>query len=194
MSAISTREVILEKAGALFYRQGFNNTGMDEITRAVGVKKPALYYHFESKNVLGLAYLEHRSKILFEMLESLLQRAKTFDQYLSSWATALIMLTRRNEFFGCPFTAFSSELDGDERVFFESKLRSVENEWLAIQKRAFVKYYGESEAAKSIAEKILIAHTGCVMLYRASRDMKYLKQLKSGFAEIATNAKNGAWV
>lgn len=188
MKQIDTKQNILEQAGALFYAQGFNNTGMEQITKVCGIKKPALYYHFESKNVLGLAYLEHRSKILFEMLESLLQRAKTFDQYLSSWATALIMLARRNEFFGCPFTAFSSELDGDERTFFETKLRSVENEWLAIQKKAFVKYYGESEAAKSIAEKILIVHTGCVMLYRASRDIKYLKQLKTGFAEIAATA------
>lgn len=186
-----TRELILEKAGALFYAQGFNNTGMDAITRAVGVKKPALYYHFESKNALGLAYLEHRSHALFVMLESLLARAKSFDQYLSSWATALIMLARRNEFFGCPFTAFSSELDAEERKFFETRLRSVETEWLAIQEKAFVKFYGEAAAAKGIAEKILIVHTGCVMLYRASRDVKYLKQLKAGFAEVAAHA---AWV
>lgn len=180
-----TRELILEKAGALFYAQGFNNTGMDAITRAVGVKKPALYYHFESKNALGLAYLEHRSQVLFAMLESLLKRAKSFDQYLSSWATALIMLARRSEFFGCPFTAFSSELDADERNFFEARLRLVERDWVAMQERAFVKFYGESAVAKGIAEKILMVHTGCVMLYRASRDVKYLKQLKTAFSEIA---------
>lgn len=180
-----TREIILEKAGALFYAQGFNNTGMEQITKVCGVKKPSLYYHFESKNALGLAYLEYRATILFAMLESLMQRAKTFDHYLSSWATALIMLARRNEFFGCPFTAFSSELDAEERKFFETRLRSVEGEWLAIQEKAFVKFYGESAAAKGIAEKILVVHTGCVMLYRASRDMKYLKQLKTGFAEVA---------
>ncbi len=183
-----TKQNILEQAGALFYVQGFNNTGIEQITQVCNIKKPALYYHFGSKNALGLAYLEYRAEMLFGMLESLMNRAKTFDQYLQSWATALMMLTRRGEFFGCPFTAFASELDAEERTFFENKLRAIESEWLAIQERAFVKHYRQSAAAKRIAEKILIAHTGCVMLYRASRDMKYLKQLKVGFAEIAAEA------
>ncbi len=186
----NTREKILKRASDLFYSQGFNNTGMDEITRIVGVKKPALYYHFESKNSLGLAYIEYRSTILFEMLESLLKKAKTFDQYLSYWSTSLIMLAKRNEFFGCPFTAFSSELDIAERNYFAKTLRSVETEWLSFQEKAFIKFYGKSSQAKRIADKILIVHTGCVMLYRASRDLKYLKQLKSGFAEVALDAHN----
>lgn len=192
MKQIDTKQNILEQVGALFYEQGFNNTGMEQITKVCGIKKPALYYHFDSKNALGLAYLEFRAKILFAMLEGLAQRAKTFDQYLSSWATALVMLARRNEFFGCPFTAFSSELEAKERKFFEARLRAVEKEWLAIQERTFIKFFGESPATKGIAEKILIVHTGCVMLYRASRDMKYLKQLKTGFAEIAAEAAQAA--
>lgn len=186
---VDTKQNILEQAGALFYRQGFNNTGMEKITEVCGIKKPALYYHFGSKNALGLAYLEYRAKMLFSMLEGLLKRAKSFDQYLSSWAGALVVLARRGEFFGCPFTAFASELDAEERTYFESKLRSVEKEWLAVQERAFAKYYGESKAAKSVAAKILIAHTGCVMLYRASRDVKHLKQLRTAFAELATVVK-----
>ncbi|MDZ4724899.1 MAG: TetR/AcrR family transcriptional regulator [Leptospira sp.] len=189
MIELNTRGKIIEKASVLFYSKGFNNTGMDEITRVVGVKKPTLYYHFESKNSLGLAYLEYRSTILFEMLESLQKRAKTFDQYLSNWATSLIMLARRNEFFGCPFTAFSSELDISERIYFINILRSIETEWLAMQERAYIKFYGRSNHARRVAEKILIVHTGCVMLYRSSRDIKYMRQLKVGFADVASDAK-----
>lgn len=188
MKQIDTRQNILQQAGALFYAQGFNNTGMEKITEVCGIKKPALYYHFGSKNGIGLAYLEFKAEGLFAMLNTLLERSQSFGKYLDSWANALILLARRNEFFGCPFTAFASELDAEERAFFETKLRSVEDEWLAIQERAFVKFYGASNAAKGVAQKILVVHTGCVMLYRASRDAKYLKQLKAGFAEIAAEA------
>lgn len=188
MKQVDTKQNILEQAGALFYAQGFNNTGMEKITEVCGIKKPALYYHFGSKNALGLAYLEYRAEMLFGMLEGLLKRAKSFDQYLSSWANALIILARRGEFFGCPFTAFASELNSEERAYFETKLRGVEKEWLAVQEKAFLKYYGESKAAKNIAAKILIAHTGCVMLYRASRDAKHLKQLRTAFSELAAMA------
>lgn len=189
---LDTKQNILLQAGALFYEQGFNNTGIEKITEVCGIKKPALYYHFGSKNALGLAYLEFKAVGLFAMLETLLARSQSFSKYLDSWANALILLARRSEFFGCPFTAFASELDKDERAYFETKLSSVENEWLAIQERAFVKFYGESGAAKNIAKKILIVHTGCVMLYRAARDIKYLKQLKAGFAEIAAEAAKAA--
>lgn len=185
---VDTKQRILEQAGALFYAQGFNNTGMEKITEVCGIKKPALYYHFGSKNALGLAYLEHKANGLFAMLEALIERSQSFGKYLDSWANALILLARRNEFFGCPFTAFASELDAEERAYFETRLRSVESHWLAIQEKAFVRYYGDAVAAKGIAKKILVAHTGCVMLYRASRDVKYLKQLKAEFAEIAAQA------
>lgn len=191
MSAASpspTRQIILERAGALFYRQGFNNTGIDEITRVVGIKKPALYYHFESKNGLGIAYIEYRAQLLFDMLTGLLARAGSYDKYLSSWATALIMLARRGEFYGCPFTAFASELAGDERPYFETTLALVEAQWLKAQERAYQKFYPQGRSAAGLAQKILIVHTGCVMLYRASRKEKYLRQLKSEFLAIANSA------
>jgi len=186
-----TKQNILEQAGALFYPQGFNNTGIEKITEVCGIKKPALYYHFGSKNGLGLAYLEFKAEALFSMLEALLVRSRSFDEYLNSWANSLILLARRGEFFGCPFTAFASELDAEERAYFETNLRRVEGEWLSIQEKAFVKHYGNTATVKRVAEKILVTHTGCVMLYRASRDMKYLKQLKTGFAKIAADAAAG---
>lgn len=188
MQQIGTKQNILLKAGELFYAQGFNNTGMEKITEVCGIKKPALYYHFGSKNDLGLAYLDSRAEGLFAMLNRLLARSDSFGDYLADWASALMLLARRQEFFGCPFTAFASELDGDERKFFTPKLRAVEREWLAIQERAYRQYYPSGKSGGEIAQQILIAHTGCVMLYRASRDMRYLKQLKSNFAGIARQA------
>ncbi|MFO1479067.1 MAG: TetR/AcrR family transcriptional regulator [Turneriella sp.] len=186
---IDTKQKILEKAGALFYAQGYNNTGIDEITKVCGIKKPALYYHFESKTGLGLAYLEYRAELLFGMLDHLLRRSSTFDKYLSSWATALFVLAKRGEFFGCPFTAFASELSLDERPLFTPQLNSVQERWLRFQARAYLQYHENSAAAKQVARRILVAHTGCVMLYRASRDLQYLKQLKAEFAAIAAAAE-----
>jgi len=187
-TAPSTRQLILEKAGALFYQQGFHNTGMDEITRVVGVKKPALYYHFESKNALGHAYVEYRAQMLFEMLERLLARSTTYEKFLSSWASALILLARRGEFFGCPFTAFASELTHDDRQYFDKLLQNTKAAWLDLQVRAYLRFYPKGGMAKIIARRILIAHTGCVMLYRASREEVYLRELKAEFAAIAAAA------
>lgn len=44
-----TRDVILNKALELFADKGYDATSMREIAEQVGISKPALYYHFDSK-------------------------------------------------------------------------------------------------------------------------------------------------
>ena len=45
----TTKEEILQTACRLVYRQGFNNTSLDDILRESGVGKGNFYYHFKSK-------------------------------------------------------------------------------------------------------------------------------------------------
>jgi AcrR family transcriptional regulator len=51
------RERILDVARDLFLAKGFAATSMQEIADAVGMTKPALYYHFRDKQDLLLAVL-----------------------------------------------------------------------------------------------------------------------------------------
>lgn len=54
----SRREAILTEAAALFHRNGFHETGIDEIGAAVGITGPGVYRHFESKQHLLAAILD----------------------------------------------------------------------------------------------------------------------------------------
>ncbi|MEE9181371.1 MAG: TetR/AcrR family transcriptional regulator, partial [candidate division NC10 bacterium] len=54
----TTKEEILQTACRLVYRQGFNNTSLDDILRESGVGKGNFYYHFKSKDELGYAILD----------------------------------------------------------------------------------------------------------------------------------------
>jgi AcrR family transcriptional regulator len=51
------RERILDEARDRFLSKGFAATSMQEIADAIGVTKPALYYHFKDKQDLLLAVL-----------------------------------------------------------------------------------------------------------------------------------------
>ncbi len=53
-----TYEEILEAAAHSFSRNGYDGTSLAEIAKAVGIKTPALYYHFKSKNEILYAYLQ----------------------------------------------------------------------------------------------------------------------------------------
>ncbi len=52
-----TYEEILEAAAQAFSKNGYDGTSLAEIAKAVGIKTPALYYHFTSKNEILYAYL-----------------------------------------------------------------------------------------------------------------------------------------
>ena len=58
-----TRSAILREAALLFAARGFDAVSVREVVEAAGVSKPALYYHFGSKE--GLA-----SALIGEFLES----------------------------------------------------------------------------------------------------------------------------
>ncbi|HEU4437800.1 MAG TPA: TetR/AcrR family transcriptional regulator, partial [Methylomirabilota bacterium] len=47
-----TRERILMEAARIFNRLGYHGTTLDDVAQALGVTKPALYYHVQSKEEL----------------------------------------------------------------------------------------------------------------------------------------------
>jgi AcrR family transcriptional regulator len=59
--AQSARERILKKAGDLFYRQGYQATGINQIIKESQVAKQTFYDHFPSKDDLCVAYLRSAS-------------------------------------------------------------------------------------------------------------------------------------
>jgi len=57
-SKAQTRAYLLEAAAALFTRQGYEGTSVEQIAEEAGYTKGALYTHFESKEDLFAALLE----------------------------------------------------------------------------------------------------------------------------------------
>jgi TetR/AcrR family transcriptional repressor of nem operon len=61
-SVMGVRERLLEAGVATFSKAGFNGCSVQDITDAAGVPKGSFYNHFESKEALGAAALEHHWK------------------------------------------------------------------------------------------------------------------------------------
>ncbi len=71
------RETITESASKLIFKSGFQDTGMDEIARNIGVTKGTLYLYFPSKAAL----LAEACRRNMTILESTMQKA--FDGDIS---------------------------------------------------------------------------------------------------------------
>lgn len=65
------RDDILEAAIRLFNQNGYHATSMQDVARAVDIKKPSLYHHFESKEAILLTILEMGMDRLISELESI---------------------------------------------------------------------------------------------------------------------------
>ncbi|MCW5770446.1 MAG: TetR family transcriptional regulator [Rhodospirillaceae bacterium] len=69
------REDILQKALELFDRQGYANTSLDDIARAVGIAREGIYYYFKNRAEILLHIIEPRSLALIEGLAAIVDRA-----------------------------------------------------------------------------------------------------------------------
>lgn len=59
---------LIESASELFYQNGYNNTGINEVIEKANVAKASLYSHFKTKDALCIAYLNHKEEQFYNKL------------------------------------------------------------------------------------------------------------------------------
>src|SRR5215471_12762187 len=71
MTKLQSLEQLLDVAEEIFRRKGYAGTSLQEIAAALGMTRPALYYHVTSKTGLRLLVVERRTIRLAEEMERL---------------------------------------------------------------------------------------------------------------------------
>lgn len=104
------RDELVHKALKVFYRNGFNATGMDTLVKETGISKTSMYKHFRTKEDLILAVLRLRDENfrnwLYRRMEEL---AKSPMDQLIAMFDALEEWFGEPGFKGCMFIKASSE-------------------------------------------------------------------------------------
>jgi AcrR family transcriptional regulator len=97
------RDRLLETAGRLFYRNGFQAVGIDRILAESGVAKMTLYRHFASKEELICAYLERADREFWAWVDAAMAPAATPKARLLALMDALARHATSPACLGCPF-------------------------------------------------------------------------------------------
>ncbi len=101
--AVDARSRIVESAYRLFYEQGYQATGINQVIEESGVAKATFYHHFPSKDDLGLVYVQERMRREFTELEELVAACQgEREQFLAPMAI-LIHWAEATGYRGCPF-------------------------------------------------------------------------------------------
>ena len=110
MKSSSVRNQIIETASKLFYTQGYNSTGINQIIKEAEVAKASLYQHFPSKEDLLIEYLNIKAIDTNKILQSVLDKHKTPKAKVLSMFDFLLKYAEQTEFQGCNFLNIASEI------------------------------------------------------------------------------------
>ncbi len=89
---VSVRQRLMDSAVLLFTTRGYAATSVREIVEMAGVTKPALYYHFESKEGIYLAILDELVKIADEGIAASRVASGTARQRLEAFLLGIYAL------------------------------------------------------------------------------------------------------
>jgi AcrR family transcriptional regulator len=93
----SCREEILQAALRRFAHCGYAGASIQDIVDEARVTKPALYYHFPSKEALYRALVDHAHDERFRLMQEGAARGRTTAAKLTEIGTALFEFSQRNQ-------------------------------------------------------------------------------------------------
>lgn len=111
---------ILDTAERLFFEQGYNITGINQVIEEADIAKASLYKHFESKVDLLIAYLQRFHEYSFDRLEDKVNKTVDPKQKLMAIFEYYRERQVQGGYGGCRFVKANDEAGmSDERVLAE---------------------------------------------------------------------------
>jgi AcrR family transcriptional regulator len=170
MKKLGVKDRIVETASDLFYNNGYNQTGINQIIAEAGVAKASMYQHFRSKEDIAVAYLRKRHINWMGSLQDFVASNKSNKQkligsfdYLESWLTSV-------EFRGCGWQNIITDLPQDhDKIRNQAVLHK--NDVRAWVHTLLKETDGYSEKqAKQLGDEVVILLEGAIILSQIQKD------------------------
>ncbi len=175
-----TRDHILKATRKILVAQGFHNTSISAVIEATGVKKGNLYYHFSSKEDLGLAVLEDAKEEFFSFLDKTLVGHDPIEKIINSCKAILAEQEKNNFVGGCLFGNTALEMT-DRNPEFASVIQEVFVKWTETLETLLVAAQEAGHSNSKIIPPTLLAKTvvatveGAIMMSRVSKRVSDLR-------------------
>lgn len=184
----NTRQYILEKAIETIYENGFQATSIDKILNNTEVTKGAFYYHFKSKEEMGLAVINEiiASSLAENLIEPLSRGKATTETIYLTFENFMLNSTEVEIRYGCIMNNLIQEMAPINQMFADALFTLIEkwtNEMTRVLKEAQSNGNFPKEIdAKETAAFVITSYEGARNLGKLYNSMDYyhlfLKQLK----------------
>lgn len=168
------RQNIVEQATFLFRKKGYTATSISDITKACGVTKGALYYHFPNKEQLALESMgQVRDFFVREVFVASQPEKITAIKSLTVFNDKIETFFAHNKD-GCLLANLTLEL-GASYELFRCEILAFFELWERSYYYLFLNFFSEDES-KTRASDTLANIQGCILMYRASGNLDLLKR------------------
>lgn len=184
MKKITTSEVkqkIIETASDLFYKNGYNSTGINEIISKSAIAKATLYHHFKSKEDICLAYLQFKNQTFLNDINLYCNSKEKGKNQVLAIFDFLQLFFKENDFNGCWCIKTISEIP-KENIKVREEIQSQKNQFIAFISKLVSDNLKRKKETLSIARQIYLLYESAVSeshLHQSDWPIKETKQLCS---------------
>lgn len=170
-----TQERILTATLDLIERQGFHNTGLQQILKASGAPKGSLYFHFPGgKDQLVAGALTQGARAIQALLQQAFSQAPSLPDALVFVVRGLEARLQASDFQkGCPVATVALEVS-DEHPDVQHACEQAYGGWLDTITAALERGGWPVERARADASVTLAAIEGALILARVRRSVQPL--------------------
>jgi len=180
MKESATRTRILDVASKLFYKQGYNSTGINQIIDEAGVARASLYKHFPSKRDLLTAYIQMMDESSLAEWERVLAPIKDPRKKILAIYDICIDRQTHSDFAGCPFIKVGAELPCDDVDAFKLINRQKKSDKMYFQKLVAEIYPAGAAASgkEMLADTLFLLMEGAMVTSTVAKDLQPLKDAR----------------
>jgi AcrR family transcriptional regulator len=170
-----TRARIVAAAADLMYVQGVGATTLDDVLAASGASKSQLYHHFDGKDALVRAVVDHVGERILERERDALGHVSTI-RGLRRWRDALVQRNAlRHGAYGCALGSLASEVS-DHDTLARQALSRLFTEWRGLVAGALQRLQDAGAlpgevSVDQLATGLMAAVQGGYMLAQTDRDV-----------------------
>jgi AcrR family transcriptional regulator len=177
---MNPKERILSIATYLFYKQGYTNTGINQIIKESKTAKASFYEYFPSKENLGKAVLRKFCADTLFWMRGILRKSKSPEAFSKNLSIAIKkQIQSKDEYYiGCPVALFSAQISLENKEFqkqfnrFVSLWESILSSYLLDFQKA--KKLGSKVNIQMATKNILNQYEGALLLWRLSGNKEYI--------------------
>ena len=180
------KEKIIDTATRLFYNQGYNLTGINQVIEEADIAKRSLYNHFDSKTDLLLSYLDKLQDDWYRDVAVYLAPFKDPKKKLLALFDYRIQNQLNLNYGGCAFVKINAEAGcTDERILKRArenkdKLKNLINSILA----EFEREASQILSTEELTQMVYLMMEGGVTSTSIYKDVNELRNAKKLLSKI----------